>query len=85
MQTSGLVYIYNHMAIRILPYGDQTKGGPSSKPPVRGLGDLVAKVAQPIARAADAVLGTKVAGCSKCRKRQDALNKVFPNRYTTLR
>lgn len=45
---------------------------------VKGLGDVVAKVAQPIARAIDRVAGTNVAGCGGCKKRQEILNKVMP-------
>jgi hypothetical protein len=40
------------------------------------LGDIVAQVAQPIARALDAVLGTKVQSCKACEKRRKALNKI---------
>lgn len=41
-----------------------------------GLGDLVAAVAQPIARGIDAVAGTRVAECGGCKKRRESLNKV---------
>lgn len=44
-----------------------------------GLGDAVAVVAQPIARAIDAVAGTNLQGCGGCAKRREALNKVLPN------
>ena len=40
-----------------------------------GLGDRVAAVAQPIARAIDAVLGTHVAECGGCKRRREALNR----------
>ena len=52
----------------------------SATPPteLRGLGDAVAVVAQPIARAIDRALGTNVAGCGGCKARQAALNKVMP-------
>ena len=43
-----------------------------------GFGDLVAKVAQPIAAASDAILGTHIKGCGGCVQRQAALNRVFP-------
>jgi len=46
--------------------------------PMRGLGDVVALVANPIARAMDATLGTKIVGCGGCAKRQAALNKALP-------
>ena len=46
--------------------------------PLRGLGDAVAVVAQPIARAIDRVAGTNVAGCGGCKQRQDTLNRWVP-------
>jgi hypothetical protein len=48
--------------------------------PMRGLGDLVAKVAQPIAGAIDAVFGTSIKGCGGCAERQETLNKAIPFR-----
>lgn len=44
--------------------------------PRRGLGDAVAVVAQPIARAVDAVLGTDLENCGGCRRRRAALNAL---------
>jgi hypothetical protein len=44
----------------------------------RGAGDLVAAVAQPVARAIDRAFGTHVADCGGCKQRQEALNKAFP-------
>lgn len=41
----------------------------------RGLGDVIHGLAQPIARLADLALGTNVAGCGGCLKRQHNLNK----------
>jgi hypothetical protein len=41
-----------------------------------GLGDLVHAVAQPIAKAIDAVAGTSIASCGGCAKRRDALNRL---------
>ncbi len=49
-----------------------------SKPKIRGLGDVVAKIAQPIASGFDSLLGTKLAKCGGCAERQAALNVVFP-------
>lgn len=46
--------------------------------PPRGAGDVVAAVAQPIARAIDRVAGTNIAGCGGCKKRQESLNKALP-------
>lgn len=47
-------------------------------PQVRGLGDIVAKVAQPIAKTVDAVAGTDLKNCGGCKKRQEKLNQRFP-------
>lgn len=44
-----------------------------------GLGDAVALVAQPIAKAIDSVAGTNIQGCSGCQQRKEALNKLVPN------
>jgi hypothetical protein len=41
-----------------------------------GAGDLVAMVAQPVARTIDRVLGTKVASCASCKARREALNRA---------
>lgn len=50
---------------------------------LRGAGDVVAVVAQPIARALDAVtsklpkkLHTNVVGCGGCKRRQEFLNRL---------
>ena len=47
-------------------------------PKPRGLGDLVAIFAEPIARASDAVLGTHLVGCNSCAERRAALNRLIP-------
>jgi len=47
-------------------------------PSVRGLGDVVAIVAQPVAKAIDAVAGTKLSACGGCQKRRNKLNLKFP-------
>jgi hypothetical protein len=47
-------------------------------PAARGLGDAVAAVAQPIARAIDRALGTNLQNCGVCKQRQEALNKLVP-------
>ena len=46
--------------------------------PRHGLGDAVASIAQPIAKALDAVLGTKVATCGGCASRKAYLNSLVP-------
>jgi hypothetical protein len=51
--------------------------GPKPKPV--GLGDAVAMVAQPIARTIDRVVGTAIAKCGGCAKRQEALNRLVPD------
>jgi hypothetical protein len=40
----------------------------------RGLGDVVAAVAKPVARGLDAVLGSDVTHCAGCEARRQALN-----------
>ena len=40
----------------------------------RGLGDKIAAVANPIARAIDKVARTKIAECAGCKKMRDRLN-----------
>ena len=44
----------------------------------RGLGDLVAVVAVPVARVIDAVAGTHIQGCAGCGRRRDTWNRKFP-------
>ena len=44
----------------------------------RGLGDIVASVAQPVAKRLDAVFHTKIADCDGCKARREKLNKKFP-------
>lgn len=43
-----------------------------------GLGDMVAAIAEPIAKASDAVFKTKLKGCGACRKRREMLNTLMP-------
>jgi hypothetical protein len=45
---------------------------------VTGIGDVVHKIAQPIAKSIDMVAGTKIQQCGGCKKRREALNKAFP-------
>ena len=47
--------------------------------PIRGLGDVVAKVAQPIAKVIDKIAKTNIQGCGGCARRQEYLNKKFPS------
>lgn len=43
-----------------------------------GLGDRVAQIAKPIARALDTVIGTDLEHCQSCAERQKWLNERFP-------
>lgn len=45
---------------------------------MRGLGDLVARIAEPIAGAIDAVAGTQIKGCGGCARRREKLNSAVP-------
>jgi len=51
---------------------------PERVKPVKGLGDLIYKVANPIAKAIDSVAGTNVQGCGGCAKRREKLNQLMP-------
>lgn len=51
---------------------------PSKKPVLTGLGDVVAAVAQPIAKAIDLVAGTDIEHCGGCADRRRALNAAVP-------
>lgn len=48
------------------------------KKKITGIGDVVHKIAQPIAKSIDRVAGTNIQGCGGCKKRREALNKAFP-------
>lgn len=52
--------------------------------PMRGLGDLVAVVAQPIAKGIDHVFGTDIQHCKGCMSRQSILNHLVPFKGTPL-
>jgi len=41
-----------------------------------GLGDAVASLAQPIARAIDRIAGTDIEHCASCAKRRATLNRI---------
>jgi len=47
-------------------------------PVVRGAGDVVARVAEPIASLIDRAIKTNLSNCAGCKKRQEALNKLIP-------
>ena len=48
------------------------------KKKITGIGDVVHKIAQPIARSIDRLAGTNIQGCGGCKKRRETLNKAFP-------
>lgn len=54
------------------------RGPPPTAPKPRGLGDLVATLAEPIAAASDKLLGTHLVGCQSCAERRAALNRLIP-------
>jgi hypothetical protein len=45
---------------------------------IKGLGDAVEVLAQPIASAIDIVFNTSVKDCGSCQNRKQALNDWFP-------
>lgn len=45
---------------------------------IRGLGDVVALVAQPVAKVIDRVAGTSIQSCQGCAARRQALNNAVP-------
>ena len=64
--------------IKVITHRPDLGPKPKRARPV-GLGDVVAFVAQPIARAIDSMAHTQVAQCGGCKKRQEALNNLIPN------
>jgi len=42
----------------------------------KGLGDMVHAVAQPIAKAIDALAGTRLSKCRACARRRQSLNRL---------
>jgi hypothetical protein len=45
---------------------------------IRGLGDIVHTVLNPIAKAIDYTTGSNLQGCGGCAQRQEGLNKLVP-------
>jgi len=45
---------------------------------MRGLGDAVSLVAQPVATAIDAIAGTSLKTCGGCQRRREWLNDKVP-------
>lgn len=55
---------------------DVNKSKQEEIPKIKGLGDVVAKVAEPIATIVDKVFHTHIKGCSACAKRRKKLNDL---------
>lgn len=51
---------------------------PDEPQKIRGLGDIVAMVAQPIAKVIDKMARTNLQNCGRCGRTQSKLNKAFP-------
>jgi len=75
--------------MKSLPLGKTIITNPSEEPdtpePARvvkkkitGIGDVVHRIAQPIAKSIDKVAGTNIQGCGACQKRKEYLNEKFP-------
>lgn len=45
---------------------------------LRGLGDVVALIAQPIASGIDSIARTHLATCAGCKERRETLNRMIP-------
>jgi hypothetical protein len=59
-------------------YQELKKKYSPSKLPLRGLGDAVAVIAKPIARAIDRIAGTDLEQYKPCARRQAKLNAAIP-------
>lgn len=60
-----------------LPEPGSDIGSPT---PPTGAGDMVARVAKPIARGLDRIFRTRLADCAGCEERRRWLNDQFRNR-----
>jgi len=49
---------------------------PPSDRKIRGAGDLVHFLAQPVAKAIDAMAGTNLQTCAGCKRRREKLNQI---------
>lgn len=54
------------------------------RPAPRGLGDVVASIAQPIVGVIDRIAGTEIKHCGDCAKRKAAWNKKVPFKSAQL-
>lgn len=76
---------FAHLSVKFKPIPRPHPDFKAAPPPpapepaqARGLGDLVATLADPIARASDALFGTHLVGCQPCAQRREALNRLVP-------
>lgn len=74
----------NRLEIDIAMLNNLLRSIPNEPERIRGLGDIVAIFAKPIAKIIDAVAGTKIANCGGCGRRQAKLNKTFPMKIKPL-
>jgi hypothetical protein len=44
----------------------------------RGAGDVVERIAKPVARMIDRTFGTNLVECPSCAKRRETLNRILP-------
>jgi len=57
---------------------DEIKKWRRPRKSIKGLGDVVELIAQPIAQTIDKILKTEVASCNTCKQRKEYLNKLLP-------
>lgn len=67
-------YIHDKVEIKPIVIPPMAK----NKPIINGVGDVVAKVAQPVANLIDKIFSTNIRECGGCKKRREKLNKMFP-------
>jgi hypothetical protein len=64
--------------LQITPEAYQALTKKYSPERLRGLGDTVALIAKPVARAIDKIVGTDLERCPACAQRRAKLNAAFP-------
>jgi hypothetical protein len=66
------------MAMTYDPFKPKPTDPPRPKRQMEGLGDAIALVAQPIAKAIDSVAGTNLQNCGGCAQRKGWINAAVP-------
>lgn len=64
-------------------HSEAMQGG-KVEPRFKGAGDVVAFIAQPIARGLDMIFGTDLENCGGCKERREALNEALPFSKTVI-